>query len=189
MNYTKLREVGVLMVSVMEGCYVIILVLSFIVVISIMVSDVLVPKLGNSKPNIVIANKTASNVADNRMLSFIFKTASERSEKLFASVCESCHNINEGASNKVGPNLWNVVFRKIASVANFRYSPALTELSKCQWTLKTLNKFIKNPVKYVPGTNMSFSGLIDPFERMQILRYLIVKANYPIDISMFKFKP
>ncbi|MGP1918555.1 MAG: c-type cytochrome [Candidatus Hodgkinia cicadicola] len=177
------------MVSVLENCYVLILILSLIMVISVMISDVLVPKLGNSKPIIAIANKSVSNVVDNRTLSFIFKTSSERNGKLFANVCESCHNISEVGSSKVGPNLWNVVFRKIASVAGFRYSSALIGLSKYQWTFKLLNKFIKNPNKYIPGTDMSFSGLTDPFERMQILRYLNAQASHSIDTTMLKFKP
>ncbi|MGP1922611.1 MAG: c-type cytochrome [Candidatus Hodgkinia cicadicola] len=173
----------------MENCYVLVLILSLIMAFSVMISDVLVPKLGNSKPIIVIANKSTSNVTNNRPLNFIFKTSSERNGKLFANVCESCHNISETASNKVGPNLWNVVFRKIASAADFRYSSALVGLSKYQWTFKLLNKFIKNPNKYMPGTNMSFSGLTDPFERMQILRYLNTQSNYPIDTTLIKFKP
>lgn len=108
------------------------LVLSLIGVISVMVSDVVLPKLGNSKPIIVTANKPMNNVAVNRMLSSIFKSAPEGNEKLFTNVCGSCHNISKTANHKVGPNLWDVVFSKIASSVKFRYSSAMAKLANSQ---------------------------------------------------------
>ncbi|MGP1918117.1 MAG: c-type cytochrome [Candidatus Hodgkinia cicadicola] len=189
MNYLRLWRACLFANSVLGNCYVLALGLGLIVVIFVMISDVFVPKLGSSRPIIVNAIKPVNNVADNRSLSFIFERSSDRNEKLFANVCGSCHAIAKDAFHKVGPNLWDIAFSKIASAANFRYSSSLMKLSTYQWNLRALNRFIENPIKYVPGTNMSFSGLVDPFERMQILRHLITKANNPLDITTLKYKP
>ena len=40
-------------------------------------------------------------------------------------ICETCHNFKEGAGAKIGPDLWNVVGRPVASYPGFVYSDAL----------------------------------------------------------------
>lgn len=91
--------------SISQSFYVLALMLGLIIVISIMISDILVPNLGNSRPVIVNSVKPAVSVARNWPLSFIFKQSSERNERLFADVCGNCHNVNDVTSHKVGPNL------------------------------------------------------------------------------------
>src|SRR6516165_2173227 len=39
--------------------------------------------------------------------------------------CQACHNFQEGQGPKIGPDLYNVVGRKIASVSGFNFSAAL----------------------------------------------------------------
>ncbi|MGP1911880.1 MAG: c-type cytochrome [Candidatus Hodgkinia cicadicola] len=188
-NQLKVRQFCLSVSSVLENCYILILILSLIVVISVMISNVLVPKLGSSRPILKVTSiDSVTDVADYRKLNNIFKTSSAGGEKLFANVCESCHSIKKAASHKVGPNLWDVAFSKIASAVNFRYSSALAKFHNYRWSIEVLNGFIKNPNKCAPGTYMSFSGLKDPFERMRVLRYLLSQADYPLDITELKFK-
>ncbi|HVW92114.1 MAG TPA: c-type cytochrome, partial [Devosia sp.] len=56
-----------------------------------------------------------------------------------AKKCQACHDFSEGGSNKVGPDLYDVVGRKIASVAGFNYSPALKAKSGDSWTYDNLD--------------------------------------------------
>ena len=42
-----------------------------------------------------------------------------------AKVCQTCHNFEKGAGPKIGPPLWGVVGRPIASVPGFAYSDSL----------------------------------------------------------------
>ena len=50
----------------------------------------------------------------------------ENGEKLFKK-CATCHNYEKGGANKVGPQLWNLINRPMASVDGFAYSNALVE--------------------------------------------------------------
>jgi cytochrome c len=40
-------------------------------------------------------------------------------------LCVACHTIEQGAPNRVGPNLWDVVDRPVAAVEGFNYSAAM----------------------------------------------------------------
>lgn len=88
--------------------------------------------------------------------------------------CQACHAIGEGAENKVGPVLNGVVGRKIASIADFKYSDALKDLAadKGTWTPEGLAAFLEKPRDYVKGTKMSFAGLRRPEERADVIAYL-----------------
>lgn len=85
--------------------------------------------------------------------------------------CQSCHTINEGGRNTVGPNLHDVFGRPAASAAGFSYSRALSE-SGLTWDHDTLDAWIENPHRLVPGTRMSFVGLRDADDRRDVIAYL-----------------
>ncbi|TVQ52270.1 MAG: hypothetical protein EA355_15375 [Rhodobacteraceae bacterium] len=84
--------------------------------------------------------------------------------------CAACHKIEDG-KNGVGPHLWNVVGRPVASVDGFRYSDALQGLGG-EWTFDRLSAYLENPKGYAPGNKMAFAGLRDLDERAALLRYL-----------------
>ena len=58
--------------------------------------------------------------ADDDLLTRIAAANPETSKNLRIR-CASCHTFGEGESNRVGPNLWNIVERPIASVVGFKY--------------------------------------------------------------------
>jgi cytochrome c len=94
---------------------------------------------------------------------------SGRGEKLFVE-CASCHSIERGVDG-VGPSLFGLFQRKAGEVADFRYSPALKR-SGIAWTAQTLDKYIADPQKSVPGNRMPYSGMPDPSERADLITYL-----------------
>jgi cytochrome c len=96
----------------------------------------------------------------------------------FAKVCAACHNFQKGAGPKVGPPLWGVVGRPVASIANFDYSDAMKKKGG-DWTLADVNTFITNPKAYVPGTKMGFAGEESPEKRADILSFLNSLSDSP----------
>jgi cytochrome c len=85
--------------------------------------------------------------------------------------CATCHTIERGVNN-VGPSLHGVVGRKAGEVADFRYSPAMKR-SGLTWTAQTLDMFIADPQKEVPGNRMPFAGMPDAGERADLIAYLM----------------
>lgn len=90
-------------------------------------------------------------------------------EKLFRQ-CKACHQIAEGA-NGTGPSLYGVVGRDIASIGEYGYSGALTDLPG-DWTPEALSAFIENPKDYAAGTKMNYKGLPDVEKRANLIAYL-----------------
>ncbi len=97
-------------------------------------------------------------------------TPMERGAKLFKR-CKSCHTLDDGGRNKVGPNLWNIWHSQAASREGFAYSKALIA-ADIVWNDETLNAYIKKPKDYVPGTRMTFIGIKKDQDRADLLLYL-----------------
>ena len=91
--------------------------------------------------------------------------------KRTASACGACHTLEAGGANRVGPNLWAVVGKRVASQSGFGYSPALAGHGG-QWTYQALDAFLASPARAVPGTKMTFAGLRNPRDRANLLAYL-----------------
>lgn len=96
--------------------------------------------------------------------------------------CASCHTSEKGGPNKVGPNLFDVVNRPIASHEGFSYSAGMTTFSedkKIVWDFEHLNFFLEAPKKHVPGTAMGFAGLKKDDERANLIAYLRTLSDNP----------
>ena len=92
-----------------------------------------------------------------------------RGEKRFEE-CATCHTTERGVNN-VGPSLFGVFARKAGEIADFRYSPALKR-SGITWTPQSLDNFIADPQKAVPGNRMPFAGMPDAADRADLVAYL-----------------
>ena len=99
-----------------------------------------------------------------------FAQDAKRGEKIFGD-CAACHAPERGVKDTVGPDLHGVIGRKAGEGADFRYSPAMKR-SGITWTAETLNNFIADPQKLVPGNRMPYSGLPDAKDRADLLAYL-----------------
>ena len=94
----------------------------------------------------------------------------KRGQKIFDE-CAACHSPDRAAKDTVGPSLHGVVGRKAGEGAEFRYSPAMKR-SGITWSADTLNTFISDPQKMVPGNRMPYSGLPDAKARADLVAYL-----------------
>ncbi len=77
--------------------------------------------------------------------------------------CEACHALNY---NRTGPKHCGVV-----TVPGFNYSPAMRH-SKLKWDERTLDRFLADPPKVVPGTTMTYAGIANARERADLIAYL-----------------
>ncbi|MEW9807257.1 c-type cytochrome [Mesorhizobium marinum] len=96
--------------------------------------------------------------------------------------CSACHTIDNGGANKVGPNLWSIVNRPVASHEGFSYSGAMKEFAQggsVVWDYDHLDHFLASPKGLVKGTAMGFAGIKNPTERANLIAYLRTLADTP----------
>ncbi len=98
-----------------------------------------------------------------------------------AKQCQACHNFEEGQGPKVGPDLYDVVGRKIASAPGFNYSPALKSKNGT-WDFNALNAWLTKPTAYAPGTAMTFAGLSNDKQRADVIVYLDTLSKNPVPL-------
>ena len=103
-----------------------------------------------------------------------------KGQKVFKK-CAACHTVDDGGKNKVGPNLWNIVNRPIASHEGFNYSDAMAELEGA-WDFDRLSAFIADPKGNVPGTKMAFKGVSKEGDRGNVLAYLRSLSTDPAEL-------
>ncbi|MCO5793500.1 MAG: cytochrome c family protein [Blastomonas sp.] len=103
-----------------------------------------------------------------------------KGEKVFAK-CSSCHSINSGGANGIGPNLYGVMGKPHASVAGFAYSDALKSKSG-PWTFEEMNKWLTSPKAYADGTKMSFAGLGKAEDRANLMAWMNTQTGSPLPL-------
>nr|WP_245604607.1 c-type cytochrome [Sulfitobacter donghicola] len=107
----------------------------------------------------------------------------EKGAKIFKK-CKSCHQVGEGAKNRIGPHLNGVYGRVAGSVDGAKYSKSMVHMGDegLIWTDETLDAYLENPKALVSRTRMSFRGMDDAEERRDLLAYLRIYSDNPADI-------
>lgn len=82
--------------------------------------------------------------------------------------CMACHAL---AYDRTGPRHCGLFGRRAGSVPGFTYSAAMSR-SEIVWTAKTLDRFLADPTRNVPGTSMGYAGVKDKTERAALIAYL-----------------
>ena len=101
----------------------------------------------------------------------------EHGQKVFKK-CKACHSIKEGGGNNIGPKLWNVMFRPVGAISDYKYSKALQEYKK-EWNWEEMNGFLIKPSKWIKGNKMGFAGLKNEKDRASVMLYLNENSNQP----------
>jgi cytochrome c len=114
------------------------------------------------------------------VLAMLPKASADNGADVFKK-CLSCHTANKGGADLVGPNLWSVVGRKVASSATFggRYSDAMKSHGG-EWSWELLAKYLHSPAKTVPNNKMLFAGVPDETDLADLLVYLRKQADNPV---------
>lgn len=84
------------------------------------------------------------------------------------SRCLACHAL---AYDRTGPRHCGLLGRRAGSVPGFDYSAAMKR-ANLVWDRKSLDRFLADPLKTVPGTSMGYDGVKDPRERADLIAYL-----------------
>lgn len=85
--------------------------------------------------------------------------------------CTACHSVKPG-DHMTGPSLASMWNRKAGTVTDFpRYSDAL-KASGVVWNETSLDKWLINPERFIPGNSMTFSGLQKAGDRLDVIAYL-----------------
>ena len=93
--------------------------------------------------------------------------------------CQACHSFDKGGPAKVGPPLYGVVGRPVASVPGFGYSDDIKKMGG-NWTYESIFGFVKAPKAMIAGTKMSYPGEPDSHKRADILAYLQTLSDAPV---------
>src|SRR5581483_7906550 len=111
----------------------------------------------------------------------LLATADPKAGEADIGLCKVCHTFNKGGAALVGPNLYGVVGRKIASVEGFNYTPAL-KAHEGDWTFDKLDAWLTNPAAFAPGTMMAFPGIPEAKKRADVIAYLNANSDSPLPL-------
>jgi len=96
-----------------------------------------------------------------------------RGERVFQR-CFACHSVTAGEDKLPGPNLRGVIGRRAGTLAAFRFSPALVAAGArgLVWTRETLDAYLADPERFIPGTEMGLPGLRERADRRDVIDFL-----------------
>ncbi len=100
-----------------------------------------------------------------------FNTGDPVAGKRVFARCRACHTTDKDGPNMTGPNLWGLFGRHAGGKADYGYSDAM-KAQTYTWDAPHLDRWLTDPRTTVPGTKMTFIGLSDPKERIDVIAYL-----------------
>jgi len=148
--------------------------------ISDVIFEVKKPDVEGYKVEVKVGNATATQASAESQVDIAALLAMgdlEHGKKVFKK-CAACHSINQGGKNKIGPKLWNVMFRPVGSITNYKYSKALSGYKK-EWSWEEMNGFLIKPSKWIQGNKMGFAGLKKEKDRASVILYLNQNSDSP----------
>lgn len=95
--------------------------------------------------------------------------------------CAACHTTASGDRNKIGPNLWNIVGRDVATNDTFGYSDAMLA-QEGGWSFDLLDRYLTKPKDAIPGNKMVFAGLKKGSDRASVILYLRSLSEAPMEL-------
>lgn len=87
--------------------------------------------------------------------------------QLYEQRCGGCHSVD---ASRIGPLHRNVFGRKAGAAPDYDYSPALRK-SIVRWDETSLNAWLANPEKFIPGQRMNYA-VDNAADRGDLIAYL-----------------
>lgn len=106
-----------------------------------------------------------------------YNTADYASGRRTFKLCSSCHTLEAGGANGVGPNLHGMFGRAVGALDGFGYSQALSN-ADFTWTPEHLDAWLANPRTFLEGNRMTFSGVRKPEDRLAVMAYIMLETGY-----------
>ena len=160
----------------------------FVVFSIALISDGLFASPTPEKPGFEIvateapAEDAAAEPAAPQPIGPLLAAADPKAGEAIFKKCTACHTGEKGGVNKVGPNLWGIVNRPVASHEGYSYSAGMKTFSdggKAVWDYDHLSGFLTAPKAYVKNTAMGFGGLKKVEDRAAIIAYMRTLADSP----------
>ena len=117
-------------------------------------------------PSATLGGETTSEAIGKRV-----EIADAAAGKRAFQQCAVCHVSEANAKLTIGPNLWNIIGRKVAAEQEFDYSLSLKQLNG-NWDLQRLDLYLLDPKLLAPEGRMPFPGIKNAGERADLLAYL-----------------
>lgn len=95
----------------------------------------------------------------------------EAGEKTFMRKCSSCHDLAKEGGHGKGPHLWNLFGRKAGAIPGFEFSEAMRSIGHT-WGYATLDYYLENTERAVPGRIMDFRGIRKEKQRADLIAFL-----------------
>lgn len=102
----------------------------------------------------------------------------EAGARYFERKCSQCHDGEKSGGHAKGPHLWNVMGRKAGTIAGFAFSPAMRRAGVV-WDYATLDYYLADTERAVPGREMNFAGLRDERLRAGVIAHLRTLNDAP----------
>ncbi len=96
-----------------------------------------------------------------------------RGERVFQR-CFACHSVVAGEDKLPGPSLREAIGRRAGTLPGFRFSPALSAAGArgLVWTRESLDAYLADPERFIPGTEMGVPGLREADDRRDVIDFL-----------------
>jgi cytochrome c len=96
-----------------------------------------------------------------------------KGERVFKK-CAACHAVGDGAKNKVGPQLNEVLGRTAGTVEDYKYSKGMIAAGEegLVWDESTMATYLAKPRDMIKGTKMAFAGLRKQEDLDNVIAYL-----------------
>jgi cytochrome c len=89
--------------------------------------------------------------------------------------CKACHTLSPDGHSATGPALWGVYGRKAGTYPAYAFSEPL-KAAGYEWDAAHLDPWLADPRGTIPGTKMSFIGLKDQKDRIDLIGYLATQG-------------